>query len=277
MSYKLQDLIDAEQFQNLQEKFNEIYSFTLAILDIEGNILTASGWQDICTQFHRKHPQCASECHQSDQHILSHIHEANPCVSYRCPRGLVDCATPIVIDGIHFGNFFTGQFFFEKPDLDFFRAQARKFGFDEAAYLKAVEKVPIWSRGQLDSYLFFIKGLIAVISESGLKKLKESEARKRIEESEERARTILSTAMDGFFLADTRGRILEVNDAYCRMSGYARAELLQMSIPDLSAGKAPGEIAGEMEKLNQCGSARFETRHRRLQRFFARCLRRALP
>ena len=37
--------------------------------------------------------------------------------------------------------------FCEKPDLDYFRAQAKKYGFDEDAYIKAVEKVPIWTRG----------------------------------------------------------------------------------------------------------------------------------
>ncbi len=36
--------------------------------------------------------------------------------------------------------------------------------------------------------------------------------------------------MDGFWLADTEGRLLEVNDAYCRMTGYAAEELLGMRI-----------------------------------------------
>jgi ligand-binding sensor protein len=170
MNYKLQDLIDMEQFQNLQDRLNEIYSFPSAIIDNNGNILTATAWQDICTKFHRVNPDCLRDCLHSDQYIRQHLHEANPAVSYRCPRGLVDNATPIIIEDTHYGNFFTGQFFLEPPDLEFFRAQARQFGFDEAAYLEAVQKVPIWSRKQLNSYLFFIKGLIAVISESGLKK-----------------------------------------------------------------------------------------------------------
>ena len=261
MKYRLQDLINMEQFQNLQDRLNEIYSFPSAIVDNDGNILTATAWQDICTQFHSKHEDCERECRLSDQYILSHIHEANPAVSYRCPHGLVDNATPIVIDGIHYGNFFTGQFFLEKPDMDFFRVQAKKYGFEEDAYLKAVEKVPIWSQKQLDNYLFFIKGLIAVISESGLKKLKEMEARKQIEDSEERANTILRTAMDGFWLVDTQGRVLEVNDAYCQMSGYTRAELLRMSMSELVTSKSSSAIAAEMEMIRQTGSARFETRH----------------
>jgi len=47
--------------------------------------------------------------------------------------------------------------------------------------------------------------------------------------------TILQTAMDGFVLVDMQGRLLEVNAAYCRMSGYSEQELLGLSISDLEA------------------------------------------
>lgn len=184
MKYKLQDLIDLQQFQELQDRLNEIYSFPAAIIDLDGNVLTATAWQDVCTKFHRVNQKCEIDCKMSDQYILGHLSEANPAVSYECPRGLVDNATPIIIDGIHYGNYFTGQFFLEKPNLEFFRQQAKQFGFDESAYIEAVKKVPVWSKKQLNDYLFFIKGLIEVISESGLKRLKEIESRNRIITSE---------------------------------------------------------------------------------------------
>ena len=263
MKYKLQDLIDIELFQNLQDRLNEIYSFPSAIIDNDGNILTATAWQDICTQFHRKNKESEQYCIKSDQYILSHLHEAKPAVSYHCPHGLVDNATPIIIDGVHYGNFFTGQFFMEKPDMEFFKAQARKYGFDEDAYLEAVKKVPIWTEEQLNSYLFFIKGLITVISESGLKMLKEIETRKQIEESEERHRIILHTAMDGFWMTDMQGRLLEVNEAYCRMSGYSVQELLTMSIPDLEAVETNNITADHLHRITVLGEERFDSRHRR--------------
>jgi PAS domain S-box-containing protein len=263
MTYRLQDLIDMEHFQNLQDRLNEIYSFPSSIIDNEGNILTATAWQDICTQFHRKNIDSKKLCIQSDQYILSHLHEANPAVSYRCPHGLVDNAAPIIIEGIHYGNFFTGQFFLNQPDMDFFRSQAKKYGFDEAAYLSAVKRVPVWTQGQLNSYLFFIKGLIAVISESGLKKLKEIESRKQIQESEEWHRTILQAAIDGFWLADMQGRLLEVNDAYCRMSGYSALELLTMGIADLDANETADDALAHRQKVMALGQERFESCHRR--------------
>ena len=62
-----------------------------------------------------------------------------------------------------------------------------------------------------------------------------------ISKSEERHRTIVNTAMDGFWMADTQGCLLEVNDAYCRMSGYSELELLNMRIADLDANEEEGE------------------------------------
>ncbi|MCA1793621.1 MAG: PAS domain S-box protein, partial [Desulfobacteraceae bacterium] len=250
-----------EHFQNLQDRLNKIYSFPSSIIDNDGNILTATAWQDVCTKFHRKNKETEQLCIKSDQYISDHIHEAKPAISYRCPHGLMDNATPIIIDGIHYGNFFTGQFFLEKPDPQLFRTQAQKYGFDEEAYIAAVKKAPIWTREQLENYLYFIKGLIAVISESGMKKLKEIEQRKQIQKSEKRYRSILKAAIDGYWLTDINGRLLEVNDAYCRMSGYNEDELLSMHISELEFVETPEIVAEHMQAVVMKGSDRFETRH----------------
>jgi ligand-binding sensor protein len=237
MKYKLQDLIDIIQFQELQDRLNEIYSFPSSIIDNDGNILTATAWQEVCTKFHRKNKESEKVCMKSDLYILNHLHEANPAVSYRCPHGLVDIALPIIIDGIHYGNFFTGQFFLEEPDLDFFRCQAQKYGFDEEAYIEAIKKVPIWAQEQVDSYLFYIEGLMSVISENGLKRVKEIESRKQIQRSEKKYRSILKAALDGYWLTDISGRILEVNEAYCAQHpDFVQGDFVRLAISDNGCG-----------------------------------------
>jgi two-component system cell cycle sensor histidine kinase/response regulator CckA len=91
--------------------------------------------------------------------------------------------------------------------------------------------------------------------------------RKRAEDalraSEERHRTILQTAMDGFWLADTQGHLLEVNETYCRMSGYTARELLAMQVPDLEANETASDTAAHIQKVLARGEDRFESRHRR--------------
>ena len=74
---------------------------------------------------------------------------------------------------------------------------------------------------------------------------------------------IIETALDGFYMADLEGRILEVNNAYCQMSGYSRAELLQMRIADFEAAENSKETAGHIAKIMTQGQDHFETQHRR--------------
>jgi PAS domain S-box-containing protein len=81
--------------------------------------------------------------------------------------------------------------------------------------------------------------------------------------SEERATAIIQTAIDGFMLTDMNGRLLDVNDAYCRIIGYSRAELLAMSIPDVEAAEDREQVAEHMRRMDEQGYDRFETQHRR--------------
>jgi len=56
---------------------------------------------------------------------------------------------------------------------------------------------------------------------------------------------------------------LEVNDAYCRMSGFSREELLQMSVSELDAMEQPDDVTVHAQRLIEAGAERFETIHYR--------------
>ncbi len=90
--------------------------------------------------------------------------------------------------------------------------------------------------------------------------------RKRKEEAsrkeKEKYKAILQTAANGFWLTNLDGKLLEINDAYCRMSGYSRNELLMMQIPQLEGHLGPDEVAAKIELVLRQGYDRFETRHR---------------
>ena len=88
-------------------------------------------------------------------------------------------------------------------------------------------------------------------------------AESSIRENAEWHRTILQTAMDGFLVNDAEGRVVEVNDAYCRMTGYTRHELLSMRIADLDVRESPEEITARMRRIVERGHERWETLHRR--------------
>lgn len=84
-----------------------------------------------------------------------------------------------------------------------------------------------------------------------------------LKESEEWHKAILQTAMDGYWLVDMQGRLLEVNDTYCRMSGYSMQELLAMYVSDLEVEEDSDAVKLRIQELVALGENRFESRHRR--------------
>jgi PAS domain S-box-containing protein len=103
-----------------------------------------------------------------------------------------------------------------------------------------------------------IQGIVSVAHDITERK----KAEKAIVEKEKEYRTILSTTMDGFWITDINGRFLDVNDAYCRLIGYSRAELLAMGIQDIEEKERPEETRQRITRIREVGFDRFETRHR---------------
>ena len=79
---------------------------------------------------------------------------------------------------------------------------------------------------------------------------------------EARYHAVTETALDGFLTIDSTGRLVDVNEAYIRKSGYSGEELLTMRVTDLEAKETPAETAAHVEKLTREGGSVFETLHR---------------
>ena len=71
-------------------------------------------------------------------------------------------------------------------------------------------------------------------------------------------RSILETGPDGFLLTDSEGRVLTANAAYCALSGYSKAEILNRKLADLEASSV---VAGGREAAASA-PGRYESRHR---------------
>ena len=84
-----------------------------------------------------------------------------------------------------------------------------------------------------------------------------------LKEREELSQKIIGAAMEGFWMIDLEGNLVDVNEAYCRMSGYSRQELLSMHTSDVEVNEpSPDLVVQHAQRITQSGSDRFETRHR---------------
>lgn len=80
-----------------------------------------------------------------------------------------------------------------------------------------------------------------------------------LRESSDRYSNILRTAMDGFCILTLEGRITDVNEAFCRMTGYFRNEALALSLQDIESVENSEESKSHIRKIIAQGSDRFET------------------
>lgn len=87
------------------------------------------------------------------------------------------------------------------------------------------------------------------------------EAERRTREREAYLRTILQTTADGFWVLDRMGLVLDVNQAYCHMSGFSRKELIGKSITDLDASSDGEGAAMRIARLMEQGSEIYESTH----------------
>src|SRR5665647_436249 len=99
MKINILDLIDFEKVDILLEGFNKTTGFVTAILDLEGKVLSRSGWRNMCTHFHRINPETSKKCIISDTVLAGKMADGEEYHFYKCLNGLVDVAVPIVIKG----------------------------------------------------------------------------------------------------------------------------------------------------------------------------------
>jgi signal transduction histidine kinase len=170
---ELADIIDAPSMQLLMDNFYKLTRIPMGMIDLKGKVLVGVGWQDICTKFHRIHPESCKNCIESDT-LLSAGVPRGEYKLYKCKNNMWDVATPIIVGGRHFGNFFMGQFFFEDEpvDLELFQSQAKRYNFDEKEYLACLECVPRMSRETLATGMAYFMELADMTSRTSFSNLK---------------------------------------------------------------------------------------------------------
>ena len=120
MKYKFSNLIDTEKSQRLLDSFCDAVGIAAAIIDLEGEVLVGSRWQEICTDFQRINERTCKKCIESDTQLANESQQGKHFSIYQCRNGLTDAASPIIIQGKHIANTFVGQFLLKTPDRDFF-------------------------------------------------------------------------------------------------------------------------------------------------------------
>lgn len=262
------ELIDLDVVRPLMHTFFSTSGLPMAIVDLEGKILATSGWQRVCTYFHRRFPLSMRRCIESDIDFSGFYRDGHPPASgdhfeTQCRNGLIHIGFPIVIGGEHLATLFLSQFFYAPPDLEHFRRQARELGLEEDTYLEAVQEVPIFSHARVEELLGFYSGFARLLEKLGTEHLRRMESRRQLVESEEKFRSIFESALDSIVLVAPDGRLLDANEQTFVNLGYSREELLRLTKFDIHAPVERPRIVQYIEQVMRDGSAMLETAQQR--------------
>jgi PAS domain S-box-containing protein len=88
-------------------------------------------------------------------------------------------------------------------------------------------------------------------------------AQDELQQSHDTLGAILGTTRDGFWIIDHYGRLLDVNPAYCQLSGYSRQELLGMHVWDLGMVESAAETKVHIGHIIEHVNDQFQSEHRR--------------
>lgn len=239
---QLVDIIDVTAVQSLMTDFYRLTGIPMAIIDLAGQVLVGVGWQDVCTHFHRVHPETHRCCLESDTQLTSGVAPGEFRL-YKCKNHMWDIATPIMVGSQHVGNLFSGQFFFddEQPDRKLFAEQADRYGFDREKYLAALDAVPRLSRETVCSGMSFLTRLantISLLSYSNIKLARSLTERDRLAASlrqqENQQRAILENLDEGVVAVDMNAKVFHWNRAALAIHGYTSAEGCQRHLPEFA-------------------------------------------
>lgn len=231
---ELINILDLPDIQAIMDDFYSLTGAVFALLDLQGNILCANGWQDICTNFHRKHPETLKNCLESDLEGKEGL-KPGDIVSYKCKNNLNDVVSPLFIADKLVGHIYTGQFLYDDQEIDVekFRLQARRFGFDESEYLNALSLVPRFNRERVATVMSFLVKFTSLISKLGYSNLQLASSileQKRVETSlrgtQEDLRIIVEQApIILISSAGTEEKVSYINPKFSELLGYRPDEM----------------------------------------------------
>ena len=139
----LLDVIDRAQLQSLQDAFAKATGMAALATDKSGPVTQLSCPTDFCMNYTRKSSVGCERCNLCDLKGGEQASRTGKPAVYYCHGGLVDFASPIIVNGKQIGSLIGGQVLTEEPDLDKFRAIAKEIDVDPDEYVEAVKKVPI--------------------------------------------------------------------------------------------------------------------------------------
>ena len=140
---ELKEFMDISKLQKIQDNFSDATGLAAIAVGNDGQYLTeGSNFTEFCMKYTRGSKEGNRRCVKCDNEGSG---------TYFCHAGLMDFSVDIKVGDEKVGAIIGGQILPEAPDEEAFRKTARELGIDEDKYIKALKKVNVKTREQIDA------------------------------------------------------------------------------------------------------------------------------
>ena len=141
---RIQDFCDMVKFEEIMSNWAKSTGLATVAVGADGKYISECyNFTEFCIDLTRGSTEGRKRCEQCDR-------DGNGV--YPCHAGLVDFGIPITLDdGTVLGSIIGGQVLPENPDEERFRATARELGINEDKYIKALQKVNVRTKEEIDA------------------------------------------------------------------------------------------------------------------------------
>lgn len=141
---KIQEFCDMKKFEGIMSNWAKATGLATVAVGTDGKyISTCYNFTDFCIKLTRGCSEGRKRCEHCD---------ATGKGVYECHAGLIDFGIPIMLnDGTVLGNIIGGQVLPEQPNENKFRETAKELGINPDQYIRALNKVTVKTREEIES------------------------------------------------------------------------------------------------------------------------------
>ncbi len=229
---KIQDFCNMQKFEEIMKNWAKSTGLATVAVGADGEYISECyNFTDFCIKLTRGSKEGLARCERCDREGKG---------TYECHAGLMDFAIPIALeDGTVLGSIIGGQILPEKPDDEKFRKTARELGIPEDEYIKALHKVNVKTKEEIEASANLLGEVINMFVQSSYITYANNGMLERVQQG----------------IVDATEQIAEVNAITKQISEFGNRQkilALNASIEAARAGEAGkgfAVVATEVQKL----------------------------
>ncbi len=226
------DLIERDVLEEIVRDFTKATRVASVLVDLDGLPITKEhNFVRLCKDYCRSTPEGRAKCYASDRFGGLEGKKIGKPFIYKCLNaGLMDSATPIIVEGYHVATLVMGQVLTKPIPVKEAIEAADRIGIEDiAGFLKAMDEVPVMSYDRLQSVVKLMHTIARTISSLAIQKYLSQQS------YQQNLHNTINSVSEAIVSTDFDGIVKLINKATARMFSSAAPEIVNQPIFDLFA------------------------------------------